>query len=303
MSFGSDPERAWALDETAAEPIIRHAVEAGFTFFDTADMYSNGASEELTGRLVRKLLPRDEAVVATKVFYPTGPGANDRGLSRKHILKSIDASLKRLGMDYVDLYQIHRWDTETPIEETMEALNDVVRSGKARYLGASTMRTWQFATAQHVAEQHGWSSFVSMQNRYNLLYREEEREMIPYCVDQGVAVLPYSPLAQGFLAGTRSRGERRTTRAREAVAGEEIYGGPSDVEIIDRVAALAAERDTSPAQLALAWLLRKPGITAPIIGATKPEHIDDALAATQLTLTPNEIAELERSYRPRPPID
>jgi aryl-alcohol dehydrogenase-like predicted oxidoreductase len=303
MSYGADPERAWALDQTDAEPIIRRAVEAGFTFFDTADMYSNGASEELTGRVLRKFLPRDQAVIATKVFYPTGPGANDRGLSRKHILDSIDASLKRLQMDYVDLYQAHRWDSETPIEETMEALHDVIRSGKARYLGASTMRGWQFAKAQHVADANGWTRFVSMQNRYNLLYREEEREMIPACVDQGVAILPYSPLAQGFLAGTRSAGERRTIRSREAAAGEEIYGGPTDIEIISRVTRLAAERDASSAQVALAWLLHKRGVTAPIIGATKTAHIEDALAAAQITLAQNEIAELEQPYRPRWPID
>lgn len=303
MSYGPDPGRAWALDEAEAEPIIRRAVEAGFTFFDTADMYSNGASEELTGRLLRKFLPREQAVIATKVFYPTGSGPDDHGLSRKHILDSIDASLKRLQMDYVDLYQVHRWDTETPIEETMEALHDVIKGGKARYLGASTMRTWQFAKAQHVAQVNGWTKFVSMQNRYNLLYREEEREMIPCCLDQGVAILPYSPLAQGFLAGTRLAGERRTTRAREAVAGEEIYGGPTDIEIIERVAGLAAERDASPAQLALAWLLHKRGVTAPIIGATTTAHIDDAQAAATITLTPNEIAELEQPYRPRWPID
>ena len=304
MSYGRDPERSWALDEQAAEPIAKRAADAGFTFFDTADMYSSGESEAVTGRLLRKLFSRDEIVVATKVFYPTTPGPNGRGLSRKHILAAIDASLARLGMDYVDLYQVHRWDTETPIEETMEALRDVVGAGKARYLGASTMHAWQFAKAQHAAERNGWTKFVSMQNRYNLLYREEEREMIPHCLDQGVAVVPYSPLAQGYLAGTR-RGDARpaTARAQGAAAREQIYGTAVDFEIIDKVATVAATRNVSPAQVALAWLLHKPAVTATIIGATRTEHVDDAVAATQLTLTTEEITQLEQSYRPRPPID
>ena len=304
MSYGRDPERSWALDEQAAEPIVKRAADAGFTFFDTADMYSSGESEAVTGRLLRKLFSRDEIVVATKVFYPTTPGPNGRGLSRKHILAAIDASLARLGMDYVDLYQVHRWDNETPIEETMEALHDVVRAGKTRYLGASTMHAWQFAKAQHVAERNSWTTFVSMQNRYNLLYREEEREMLPQCLDQGVAVIPYSPLAQGYLAGTRRRDARpATTRAQNAEAREQIYGTDVDFEIIDRVATVAATRDVSPAQVALAWLLHKPAVTAAIIGATRTEHVDDAVAATQLTLTTEEITQLEQSYQPRPPID
>src|SRR4029453_6754206 len=214
MSYGEDPTRPWMLDEATAEPIVRRAVEGGFTFFDPAEMYSNGASEVATGRLLRKLLPREEAVVATKVYFPMTPGPNGRGLSRKHILAAIDASLRRLEMDYVDLYQIHRWDSETPIEETMEALHDVVKAGKARYIGASSMYAWQFAKAQRVAERHGWTRFVSMQNHYNLLDRGEEREMIPQCIDQGVGVIPWSPLARGFLAGTRTReGERQTRRS------------------------------------------------------------------------------------------
>ena len=304
MSYGRDPERSWALDEGAAEPIVRRAAEAGFTFFDTADMYSAGESERLTGRLLRKLFRREEMVVATKVFYPTGAAPNGRGLSRKHILAAIDASLERLGMDYVDLYQIHRWDPQTPVEETMETLHDIVRAGKALYLGASTMRAWQFAKAQHVAEQHGWARFVAMQNRYNLLYREEEREMIPQCLDQGVAVLPYSPLAQGFLAGTRPRvSERQATRSRRAARRGELYSSPDDVRIIERVSALAADRGVSPARLALAWLFGKPGVTAPIVGATRPEHIDDAVAASQLELVPEEIAQLEQAYRPRALVD
>lgn len=300
MSYGTDPDRTWALDERAAEPIVRKALEAGFTFFDTADMYSYGASEVLTGRLLRKLISREECVVATKAYYPTTPGPNGRGLSRKHLLAAIDASLKRLGMDYVDVYQIHRWDPDTPIEETMQALHDIVRAGKALYLGASSMRAWQFAKAQHVAAQNGWTRFVSMQGRYNLLYREEEREMIPQCIDQAVAIVPYSPLAQGFLAGARPRdGERRTTRAREAATREEIYGSSTDFEIIDRVTETAHTRRVPPAQIALAWLLQKPGITAPIIGATSIQHVDDAVAATNLRLTLDEIAALEQPYQPR----
>jgi 1-deoxyxylulose-5-phosphate synthase len=303
MSYGRDPKRTWALDEQAAEPIVKRAADAGFTFFDTADMYSSGESEAVTGRVLRKLFSRDEIVVATKVFYPTTPGPNGRGLSRKHIFAAIDASLARLGMDYVDLYQVHRWDDETPIEETMEALHEVVRAGKARYLGASTMHAWQFAKAQHVAERNGWTTFVSMQNRYNLLYREEEREMLAQCLDQGVAVIPYSPLAQGYLAGTRRRDTGpATTRAQNAEAREQIYGTDVDLKIIDRVATVAATRDVSPAQVALAWLLQQPAVTAPIVGATRGEHIDDATAATQLTLTTEEITQLEQPYQPRATI-
>jgi 1-deoxyxylulose-5-phosphate synthase len=300
MSYGADPNRAWALDEDAAEPIIRAAIDAGVTFFDTADMYSGGASEVLTGRVLRKLIGREECVVATKVYYPSTPGPNGRGLSRKHVLAAIDASLKRLGMDYVDLYQIHRFDQDTPLEETMEALNDVVRAGKARYLGASTMRAWQFAKAQQVAVGNGWTPFISMQNRYNLLYREEEREMIPQCLDQGVAVIPYSPLAQGYLAGTRTRdGEARTVRAATPRSGPSLYDRPVDVEIIERVGEVARARGVAPAQIALAWLLSKPGVTAPIIGATSIKHIDAAAAAAEIELSSAEIATLEELYQPR----
>jgi 1-deoxyxylulose-5-phosphate synthase len=300
MSYGEDPNRAWALGDDDAEPIIRRATEAGFTFFDTADMYSDGASEITTGRLLRKLLHREEYVLATKVFYPTMPGPNGGGLSRKHILASIDASLTRLGVDYVDLYVIHRFDPDTPVEETMQALDDIVRAGKARYLGASAMRAWQFAKAQHVAMRHGWTPFVSMQNRYNLLYREEEREMIPQCLDQGVGITPYSPLAQGYLAGTHTRdGETKTVRASEARAGREMYGRPADFDVIDRVGDVARARGVSPAQVALAWLLSKPGVTAPIIGATSIKHVDDGAAATRVELTAAEIATLEEPYQPR----
>jgi 1-deoxyxylulose-5-phosphate synthase len=290
MSFGDTSNRAWVRDEAAAEAIVRQAIEAGITFFDTADMYADGASEVVTGRVLRKLIARDEAVVATKVFYPMTPGPNGRGLSRKHILSAIDASLQRLGLDYVDLYQIHRWDDATLIEETMEALHDVVRAGKARYLGASTMAAWQFATAQSVAERHGWTRFVSMQNHYNLLRRDEEREMIPCCLDQGVAVIPYSPLARGLLAGN---GERRTARTQSDPIQDRLYGRAGDAEVVERVAAFADERGVPAAQVALAWVLHKPGVTAPIVGATRTEHVVDAVAAAALELTPDEVARLE----------
>ena len=301
MSFGNGSDRPWVLDEDAAEPIVRAAVEGGITFFDTADTYSGGASEVATGRLLPKFLSRDELVVATKVFMPMGPGENGGGLSRKHILSGIDASLSRLGMDYVDLYQIHRWDNRTPIEETMEALNDVVRSGKARYIGASSMFVWQFAKAQHVADTHGWTRFVSMQNHYHLIYREEEREMVPYCVDQGVGVIPWSPLARGVLAGNRTRGgEKRTTRSDTDDFTNYLYNQPTDFDVVERVAEVAAEREVPPAQVALAWLLKKKGVTAPIVGATKPGHLADALAAEELDLEDAEVERLEEPYVPHP---
>ena len=301
MSYGNDSDRPWVLDEAAAEPIVRKAVEGGITFFDTADVYSGGASEVATGRLVPKYISRDEVVIATKVNGQMTPGPNGRGLSRKHILSAIDASLQRLGMDYVDLYQIHRWDPRTPIEETMEALHDVVRAGKARYIGASSMFAWQFAKAQAVAERRGWTRFVSMQNHYNLVYREEEREMIPQCIDQGVGVIPWSPLARGFLAGTRTRsGERRTTRAETDAFTDSLYGRPEDFDVADRVAEVARERDVPPAQLALAWLLHRPGVTAPIVGATKLEHLEDALAAAELDMSAEDMLRLEELYVPHP---
>jgi aryl-alcohol dehydrogenase-like predicted oxidoreductase len=299
MSYGTHESRQWALDETVAEPIVRRAVDGGIIFFDTADVYNGGQSEVVTGRLLRRLFGmREEYVLATKVHGQTMPGENGRGLSRKHILASIDASLQRLELDYVDLYQIHRWDSLTPIEETMEALHDVVKSGKARYIGASSMYAWQFAKAQHAAT----TRFVSMQNHYNLVYREEEREMIPQCVDQGVAVLPWSPLARGLLAGTRTReGERLTTRAKTDQFGDSLYPTPElDFTVVDRAAEVADERGAPSAQIALAWLLHKPGVTAPIVGATKVEHVDDALAAEQLSLTVDEIAGLEEPYLPHP---
>jgi 1-deoxyxylulose-5-phosphate synthase len=298
MSFGKHEGREWALDESAAEPIVKRAVDGGIIFFDTADVYNGGQSEIVTGRLLRKLFTmREEYVVATKVRGATMPGENGRGLSRKHILASIDASLQRLELDYVDLYQIHRWDNGTPIEETMDALQDVVRAGKARYIGASSMYAWQFAKAQYVAP----TRFVSMQNHYNLIYREEEREMIPQCLDQGVGLLPWSPLARGLLAGSRTAsGERLTARANTDPFLDSLYRPDLDFPVIDRVGAVADERGVAQAQVALAWLLHKPGVTAPIVGATKVEHVDDAVAAEALSLTDGEIRRLEEPYVPHP---
>jgi aryl-alcohol dehydrogenase-like predicted oxidoreductase len=302
MSYGTQAERAWHLDEAAAEPIVKAAVDGGVTFFDTADTYSDGVTEEITGNLLRRLFAnRDDYVLATKVYFPMGEGANDRGLSRKHVLSAIDASLRRLGLDYVDLYQIHRWDYETPIEETMGALHEVVQAGKARYIGASSMFAWQFAKAQQAAERNGWTMFASMQNHYNLLYREEEREMMPLCADQGVAVLPYSPLARGMLTGNRSRqGERRTIRATDDPLSDERYRADADFDVVDRLAEVAAEREVPAAQLALAWLLSRPGVTAPIVGATRLGHISDAVAAAELTVTDDEVRRLEEPYVPHP---
>jgi aryl-alcohol dehydrogenase-like predicted oxidoreductase len=297
MSYGDPATQAWALRQDESELIVRQAVEAGITFFDTADMYSNGASEQITGRLLGKLFPRrDDYVLASKVYYPTGHGPNDRGLSRKHILASIDASLRRLRTDYIDLYQIHRWDDETPVEETMATLHDVVRDGKARYIGASTMRAWQFAKAQHTAQAAGWTTFVSMQNRYNLVNREDEREMIPLCLDQGVGIIPYSPLARGLLAGTRERsGEQHTLRS----GTDDLFRSlGADFDVVDTVRAIAIERSLQPAQIALAWLLGKPGVSAPIIGATKPRHLDEAVPALEVALTADETARLEAPYSP-----
>jgi len=300
MSFGNNSDRPWVLDDDAAEPIVRAAADGGVTFFDTADVYSAGASEVTTGRLLGKMFRRDDVVVATKVFSPMGPGENSRGLSRKHILSGIDASLERLDMDYVDLYQIHRWDYDTPIEETMEALHDVVRAGKARYIGASSMFAWQFAKAQHVADDHGWTRFVSMQNHYNLIYREEEREMIPQCIDQGVGVIPWSPLARGVLAGSRTReGERRTTRSNSDAFQDTLYTA-ADFDVVDRAGEVAAERGVPAAQVALAWLLHRPGVTAPIVGATRLGHLEDALAAEHLDLSDEEVRRLEEPYVPHP---
>jgi aryl-alcohol dehydrogenase-like predicted oxidoreductase len=302
MSYGDDSDRAWVLGEEGAEPIVKAAVDGGITFFDTADVYSGGASEVATGKLLGKFFPsREDYVLATKVHGAMGPGENDRGLSRKHIMAGIDASLRRLGLDYVDLYQIHRWDPRTPIAETMAALNDVVRAGKARYIGASSMAAWQFAKAQHTADACGLTRFVSMQNHYNLLYREEEREMIPQCLDQGVGVIPWSPLARGVLAGNRTRsGERRTTRAGSDPFSDSLYALPGDFDVVDRADEVAAARGVPTAQVALAWLLQRPGVTAPIIGATRLGHLTDALAAEELELSAEEVRRLEEPYVPHP---
>jgi 1-deoxyxylulose-5-phosphate synthase len=294
MTYGKHESREWTIDDKAAEPIVRRAVEGGITFFDTADVYNGGESEITTGKLLKKLFGmREEYVLATKVHGRTMPGENGRGLSRKHILASIDASLKRLDHDYVDLYQIHRWDDQTPIEETMDALHDVVRAGKTRYIGASSMFAWQFAKAQRVAP----TPFVSMQNHYNLIYREEEREMIPQCIDMGVGIIPWSPLARGLLAGNRAAsGDRLTTRANTDAFADALYQPEHDAPVIERLTEVAAARALSRAQVALAWLLQKPGVVTPIVGATKLEHLEDALAAEQLSLSDAEIAQLEEPY-------
>ena len=301
MSYGDPERRVWYLTEEQAEPIVRRAVDAGVNFFDTADMYSEGLTEEITGHLLGRLFARrDDYVLATKLFYPTGPGPNDRGLSRKHIMSAIDGSLRRLGTDYVDLYQIHRWDPETPVEETMGALHDVVRAGKARYIGASTMPAWRFAKAQYTARAHGWTPFVSMQNYYNLLYREEEREMVPLCLDEGVGMIPWSPLARGMLAGNRERGGvRNTPRAGSDRFAEELYTD-DDFDVVDAVRAVAADRGVPAAQVSLAWLRGNPAVAAPIIGATKEKHVDDAVAAASLVLSDEERGRLEAPYRPHP---
>ncbi|MBI6924264.1 MULTISPECIES: aldo/keto reductase [Pseudomonas] len=304
MTFG-EPDAGthpWTLGEEASRPIIRHAVEQGINFFDTANSYSAGTSEVILGKLLKEFTRRDETVIATKVFYPANmwQGAsrpNEQGLSRKAIMTSIDASLSRLGTDYVDLYQIHRWDYTTPIEETMEALNDVVRAGKARYIGASSMYAWQFAKAQQVAASNGWSRFVSMQNFLNLLYREEEREMIPLCLDQGVGLMPWSPMARGRL--TRPNGQQ-TERTRTDLSGQSFFENTEeqDGRVIDVVEQIALERDVPMAQVALAWVLGKQGVSSPIVGASKPAHLDDALAAIDLHLTAEETARLEAPYVP-----
>jgi len=301
MSYGSKQWRDWVLDQGQAQPFIKRALELGINFFDTADVYSLGESEVVLGNLLRKLnVQRDQVVIATKVRGDVGPGPNDRGLSRKHIFDSIDKSLKRLQTDYVDLYQIHRWDDETPIEETMEALNDLVRSGKVRYIGASSMRAWQFAKAQAIAERRGWAKFVSMQNHYNLIYREEEREMNPLCADQGVGLIPWSPLARGILAGNRnSENQGLTDRSKNDAFSAKIYAlDKNDFDIADRVKQIAEKRGVARATVALAWLLHK-GVSAPIIGATKLNHLEDAVAAVHFKLEPEEITSLEELYKPR----
>lgn len=298
MTYGAKSWRAWVLEEDEARPFVRRALDAGINFFDTADMYSLGVSEEILGNTLQHFgVQRKDVVVATKVFNPMGDGPNDQGLSRKHIMDSIDASLRRLKMDYVDLYQIHRWDYNTPIEETMSALHDVVKAGKARYIGASSMFAWQFAKAQYVADLHGWTRFVSMQNHYNLVYREEEREMIPCCIDQGVGLIPWSPIARGFLGRTRASGDS-TIRSQTDQYAHDMYYRDEDFDVAERAQEIAKERGVMPSQLALAWVLNKPYITAPIIGSSKIEHLDQAIAALEIKLSPEEITQLEEPYRP-----
>jgi aryl-alcohol dehydrogenase (NADP+) len=306
MTYGTPKWRDWVLDEEASKPFFRQATEAGINFYDTADMYSLGVSEEVTGRAIKELWPRrEQVVVATKVFNPMGKSPNEAGLSRKHIMHAIDNSLRRLGMDYVDVYQIHRFDPRTPIEETIEALHDVVKAGKALYIGASSMYAWQFAKYLSLADSMGKTRFVSMQNHYNLVYREEEREMMPLCRDRGIAVIPWSPLARGFLAGNRKRGDKgadnsETTRAKSDDFAHAMYYQDSDFDVVGRVAEIAQKRGVSNAQVALAWLMQQKGVTAPIVGASKPHHLQDAIAATTLKLDDAELKALAEPYKPHP---
>ena len=299
MTYGTPEWRDWVLNEDDSRPFVRRAVELGINFFDTADMYSVGVSEEVTGRLLKEFTRREEIVVASKVYMPMSDDVNDRGLSRKHIMDAIDKSLHRLDMEYVDLYQIHRWDYETPIEETMEALHDVVKAGKVRYIGASSMYAWQFSKAQYTATLNGWTRFVAMQNHYNLVYREEEREMIPLCLDQGVGAIPWSPLARGFLAGNRTNDDNQpTTRSASDEFAREMYFESYDFDVVVRVVELAKQYNVTPAQIALAWLLHKPGVTAPIIGASRMPHLEQAVEAVNIELSAEDMAYLEEPYRP-----
>jgi aryl-alcohol dehydrogenase (NADP+) len=299
MTYGTSKWRAWVLDEADSRPFIARALDHGINFFDTADMYSEGESERVLGRALKELRRREQVVVATKAFYPLTDDPNARGLSRKHLMHAIDDSLQRLGTDYVDLYQIHRFDSTTPIEETVETLHDIVKAGKARYVGASSMYAWQFAKMLHAADRHGWTRFVAMQNHYNLVYREEEREMLPFCRDQGIGVIPWSPLARGFLAGNRRRHDRGdTVRAKTDQFAHEMYYDDSDFAVADRAAQVAARRGVQPAQIALAWLLSKPGVTAPIVGASKAHHLEEAVAALDIRLEDEEVRFLEECYRP-----
>lgn len=302
MTYGSKKWREWILDEEQAKPFVKRALDAGINFFDTADVYSTGESEKITGNILRHFgVKRENVIVATKVHGKMSDDVNDQGLSRKHILNSIDKSLKRLQMDYVDLYQIHRWDYNTPIEETMEALNDVVRAGKARYIGASSMFAWQFMKALHVSEMNGWAKFVSMQNHYNLVYREEEREMIPLCKDQGIGLIPWSPMARGFFAGNRKRGGGgETTRAQSDPFADQLYFREEDFVIAEHAAEIAKGHNASASQVALAWVLSKAHITAPIIGSSKIEHLEQAIAALDIKLSEEEVKSLEAVYQPHP---
>jgi 1-deoxyxylulose-5-phosphate synthase len=299
MTYGSSKWRAWVLDEAESRPFIARALDHGITFFDTADMYSEGESERVLGRALKELRRRHQVVIATKAFYPLTDDPNAQGLSRKHLMHAIDDSLQRLGTDYVDLYQIHRFDTTTPIEETVEALHDIVKAGKARYVGASSMYAWQFAKMLHAADRRGWTRLVTMQNHYNLIYREEEREMLPFCRDQGIGVIPWSPLARGFLAGNRRRADRGDTlRAKTDEFAHQMYYDDSDFAVADRAAQIAGRRGVQPAQIALAWLLSKPGVTSPIVGASKPHHLEEAVGALDIRLDEAEMRFLEECYRP-----
>jgi len=299
MTYGTPDWRDWVLDEAQSRPFFERALDAGINFFDTADMYSLGASEEVTGRALNDMAKRDEVVIATKVYMPMSEDPNDTGLSRKHVMASIDNSLRRLGTDHVDLYQIHRWDYDTPIEETLEALHDIVKAGKARYIGASSMFAWQLAQALYTADLNGWSRFVSMQNHYNLIYREEEREMIPLCEDQGIGIIPWSPLARGFLAGNRSKEDYgETSRAKSDPMAHRMYYQDEDFRIVDRVVETAAKHGVAPAQIALAWMLHKSYVTSPIIGASKMDHLDQAINALEIELSDEEIEYLEAPYVP-----
>ncbi len=298
-TYGSPTWRPWVLDEERSRPFLARALELGINFFDSADRYSRGVSEEVLGRALKALAPRDQIVIATKAFYPVNEDPNGRGLSRKHLFHAIDASLKRLGIDYVDLYQIHRFDPDTPIAETLEALHDIVKAGKARYIGASSMSAWQFAKMLYVADRHGWTRFVSMQNHYNLVYREEEREMMPLCREEGIGVIPWSPLARGFLAGNRRRDDQGdTVRARTDDFAHDLYYADCDFSVVERVVEVAARLGVKPTQVALAWLLSQPGVTAPIVGATQLQHLDDAVAALNISLGPEDAARLEAPYQP-----
>ena len=298
MTYGSSKWRDWVLDEEPSRPFIKRALEAGINFFDTANMYSDGVSEEVVGRALHDFTNRDEVVIATKAFNRMRPDPNGRGLSRKAIMTEIDHSLRRLGTDYVDLYQIHRWDYDTPVEETMEALHDVVKAGKARYIGASSMFAWQFAKSLYVSQLHSWTRFVSMQNHYNLIYREEEREMIPLCQDQGIGIIPWSPLARGFLAGNRNKNAGETARSKTDEYAHQMYYQDDDFAVVDRLSEVAQAHGLSNVKVALAWILSKPGITSPIIGASKPQHLEDAIAALSIKLPAADVKKLEEPYRP-----
>ncbi len=301
MTYGSSQWRDWVLDEQESRPFIQRALELGINFFDTADAYSLGVSEEILGRAIKDFARREEVVIASKVFFPMGEKPNLGGLSRVHIVHAIDDSLRRLGMDYIDLYQIHRWDPDTPIEETLEALHDVVKSGKVRYIGASSMYAWQFSKSLYLADLHAWTRFISMQNHYNLVYREEEREMIPLCRSEGIGIIPWSPLARGFLSGNRSPQDwGETTRAKSDEFAHDMYYQESDFQVVERVVKIAQQRGVTPSQIALAWLLHQPGVTAPIIGASKMTHLEEAVAALEIELSHKELEQLQEPYLPHP---